>query len=100
MVGVGAGVRVAASVTNGAAVCVTVGKSGVGVGKVPASEVGVAYCPHNDVVSPHADAVNKKEIVIKTLISRFTKRVRWKNYTCRKIWSLPDCWRSLQEHAL
>lgn len=75
-VGVGIGVMVlgTAAVTNGLMGSVATGTEAE-VGRTPPGGVGVAYCPHNDVVLPPQDA-SKKEAVTKKLISRFTKSIR------------------------
>jgi hypothetical protein len=72
-VGVETAVLVADSVTkiNGSGVSVAITGTDAGI---PPSGVGVAYCPHREALPPQA--VSKKEIVIKTLISRFTKLIR------------------------
>jgi hypothetical protein len=81
-VGVGVIVLVTAAVTNGlvgSGVPVRIAAEVVGI---PPSGVGVAYCPHKDVVLP-PQAASKKEVVIKKLISLFTKLSVDKNdYTC------------------
>jgi hypothetical protein len=74
-VGVGVIVFVTTAVTNGLAGSVAVAGTEAEVVGAPPSGVGVAYCPHNDVVPPPQDA-SKKEVVIKKLISRFTKLFR------------------------
>ena len=58
-------------------VCVgTIAGEGGEVGEAPPSGVGVAYCPHNDALPPHAEADIKNEAAIIRLINRFTKYVR------------------------
>jgi hypothetical protein len=74
-VGVGIGVLVMSSGTNGSGVTVAITGEGVRVGRIPPGAVGVAYCPHREAF-PTQDA-SKKEAAIKKLISRFTKGVRW-----------------------
>jgi alkyl hydroperoxide reductase subunit AhpF len=60
-------------VTNG-----LVGSAATGteleVGGIPPKDVGVAYCPHNDGLL--LQDASKNEVVIKKLISRFTKLIR------------------------
>ena len=60
---------VTASVTNGLTVSVAIAGTEAEVGGLPASEVGVAYWPHNAFVPPQA--VSRKEIAINKLIMRF-----------------------------
>ena len=67
--------------TNGVDVsATTVGGIGDEVGTAPPSGVGVVYCPHSAAFPPQ-DTI-KKEAVIRKTMSRFTKQVRWMNYTC------------------
>jgi hypothetical protein len=84
-VNVGTGVVVVSN-TKGLVVSgVCVGRITVGgstVGEAPPSGVGVAYCPHNDVLPPQ-DA-NKSDAVIKRPNSFFTNESVDEDYTCRK----------------
>jgi hypothetical protein len=68
---VGVTVSATASKTDASGVCV--GITGVDVGGMPPSGVGVRYCPHKEAFPPHAGAANKKDAAIIKLISRFTK---------------------------
>jgi len=78
-VGVGVAVFEMTSNTNGSGVWVTVAGTGDEVGRIPPRGVGVVYCPHSEAFPPQ-DA-SKKDAAIKTLISRFTKKIRrWELY--------------------
>jgi hypothetical protein len=74
-VGVGITVLVTTGVTNGLVGSIVAAGAELEIVGIPPSGVGVAYCPHNDVVLLPQDA-SKKEVVIKKLISRFTKSIR------------------------